>query len=627
MKFFFPSVITMFLALSMLGCGSDDTLNNPENSGSDANTNNRVSSISGVAQKGQFLRGSSVTIYALDKNLNATGLSYPTQTSDDMGSFSVSNVKADYIDVKVNGYYYNENRNATSTSTINLQALAASGSKVNVNILTTLAYNRIKHLVGTGMCFADAQNRAQIEVLTALGFGNSITENFTKMNIADGGDANGLLLAASLLIQQSRSVGDVSKLISDIAADIEDDGLLTSGLNQEIHKYESNIYLESVISGLISFYEKNGVNTYSIPAFYKFLDTDGDGKKDGDSEYLFKALDANYTSVSDEYMYDVNPGYNAGGFTVSQKILSTIPFTVSCDADWISVEKTLITENIYEVKIVAQPNTGENRTAHIIYTSDAGVQLSLSTYQQKAPDNVVPQRLVFPYDQRVETLMSNGVGVNGKTYSVSKTSTGYTMFYVDVPSTDKSDKYQLYFPTDMISMPDGYGSFKLTIPSIISLNQVPYISQLDNTSYNIGNPAAAQFITASPVILTPVIWNVESGTLDNVDHIILSSDYPICGSAMYSISNGTVNMNDIRIIESKTRPNAEGKYTIKVIANQGNSLDDKEIPDYNKVISHGNLTIPVLQYNIPVTAVLYDKNGNIISEYNTVSTDIEGRTR
>lgn len=264
-------------SLGFMSCGDNDE----EDAGGSSGGGKYAGTISGVAQKGQFLRGSSVTIYALDKNLDASGLSYPTQTTDDMGSFTVSNVDASFIDVKANGYYYNENKKETSNSTINLQAVAAIGSNVNVNLLTTLAYNRIKFLVKTGLSFTDAQRRAQIEVLTALGLGNTTTSNFTDMNIAGSGDANGLLLAASLLIQQDRSVGDVSKLISDIAVDIEEDGILSSELNQEIHKYEHHINVGDVIRGLINFYNKNKVENFSIPAFYKFLDTDRDGKMDG----------------------------------------------------------------------------------------------------------------------------------------------------------------------------------------------------------------------------------------------------------------------------------------------------------------------------------------------------------
>lgn len=559
----------------------------------------KVASISGVAQKGQFLRGSSITIYALDKTLNASGLSYPTQTIDDLGSFTVNNVNADFIDVKANGYYYNENRGETSKSTINLQALAKSNSTVNVNLLTTLAYNRIKHLVAAGANFSDAQSRAQIEVLTALGLGNSTSANFTDMNIAGSGDANGLLLAASLLIQQDRSVGDVSKLISDIAADLEDDGLLSSDLNQEIHKYERNIYVSSIISDLIKFYEKNKVENFSIPTFYSFLDTDGDGKKDGEADFIFKSIGAVDAIAAHELM-EINSGYSAGGFSLTEKFLSTIPFKAESDASWISIEKRNVAENIYAVDIVAQPNTGENRTAHVSFTDNSGKELKRYTYQQKAPDVLVPQRFVVWYSRENNFPSADVIGINGKTYNVVKftpdTYYGYgsnNCWYVDMPYTDKQDRYQLYFPTDMLSMPDGYGMFKLSVPESMTSDVFPFVAQLEN---NVSNPARVIFRSASPSISVNVI--------DSYDHVVLTSDEPICGSANYIIRNGEIDLRNPQIIEQETHAGNNGQYKMTI-----------------QVRPNGNNHIPVLQCNALVHVQCYNSVGQLIHEYDDYSHD------
>ena len=590
-------IITLFTIIVITSCGSENNLSENETNPEKNQTEQLTTNISGVAQKGQFLRGSSITIYALDKNLSATGLSYPTQTFDDMGSFSVNNITADFVDVKANGYYYNENTGATSNSTINLQAIAARNGIVNVNILTTLAYNRIKYLVKNGLSFTDAQNRAQIEVLTALGLGNSTSTNFTNMNIADSGEANGLLLAASLLIQQNRSVGDASKLISDIAADIEEDGLLSADLNQEIHRNERNIYVGSVIEGLINFYNKNNVTSYSIPAFYKFLDTDGNGIMDGTGD-LFKGIDPDETTLND--ITNINPGYDAEGFTITKRFLSTIPFNVESDAEWLSVEKKLILENIYAVTMVAQANKGVNRTANVIFTSETGNQLAKYVYKQKMVDELVPQRFVFPYDPTIESLVSSGIGVNGKIYDILRSSTNNIVYYVDIPHVDKKEKYQLYFPTSMVSMPNDYGTFKLTIPSIISSGDMPFISQREGNIEPITNPTSARFVVASSVIYIP--------NIQNTDHIILSSEHAICGSAIYSISEGRIDKDNPQIIESETKADSNGQYTLYVRVNSRNRANN-------------DLFIPVLKCNIPVNIKLYDSSNSLISEGTYYSTN------
>ena len=109
----------------------------------------------GAVQKGPFLKGSQITVFALNKDLLATGESYPSQISDDLGAFSISSLmKADCIELRVNGYYYNENRKTVSEAPLSLQAVAsADREKVNVNLLTTLSFLRIKKLVAEGMNF------------------------------------------------------------------------------------------------------------------------------------------------------------------------------------------------------------------------------------------------------------------------------------------------------------------------------------------------------------------------------------------------------------------------------------------------------------------------------------------
>ena len=591
-QLFFYSLIALLVATSLFfsACSSSDD-------GESGSGEKPMSVISGVAQKGQFLRGSSITIYALDKMLNASGLSYPTQTTNDLGAFSVSNVNADFIDVKANGYYYNENKGETSQSTINLQAVAETKNNVNVNLLTTLAYNRIKHLVSKGLTFSEAQNRAQIEVLTALGLGNSNSTNFTEMNIAGSGDANGLLLAASLLIQQDRSVGDVSKLISDIAADIEEDGILSSELSQEIHENESYINVSDVINGLVKFYEKNKVENFNIPSFYKFLDTDGDGKMDGTAEYIFKNI--NYSEIWYEDPWDMNRGHDANGFSCTLNILSTIPFNVESDASWLSVEKKIVAENIYVVNVVAQRNTGENRTANVIFTNNSGKELAKYSYQQKAPDALIPQRIFFGYNSELNHFVKDKMGVNGKTYDVSTSNRDYLYGYyrfIDIPNGDKQERYQVYFPTNMISMPDGYGTYRLTIPETITSDDFPFITQREDNDYNpMTNPTSIRFLQACPAIVLDLV-------VDETDYVVLTAEVPLAGSAIYNIQNGEVDMTNPQIKNQSIKAN-NGLYTLTVKINHQDT-------------GYHRYYIPVLLLDAYVTAQYYNKDGQIgITQY------------
>ncbi len=111
--------------------------------------------ISGFAQKGQFIKGSNITIYALDKDLSATGESYPSTIKNDLGEFSISaKVTAPYLELKAEGYYFIENTGNLSEAPIYLNALVSSTQqKVNVNLLTTITNGRIKKLIHEGKSF------------------------------------------------------------------------------------------------------------------------------------------------------------------------------------------------------------------------------------------------------------------------------------------------------------------------------------------------------------------------------------------------------------------------------------------------------------------------------------------
>ena len=106
----------------------------------------------GYVQKGQLLKGSSLTAFSLNPNMASTGESFPSSIKDDLGSFSLSMTShAPFYELKAEGYYFNENTGEISEAPIYLSALVSSSQKdVNVNVLTTLTNGRIKKLIGEG---------------------------------------------------------------------------------------------------------------------------------------------------------------------------------------------------------------------------------------------------------------------------------------------------------------------------------------------------------------------------------------------------------------------------------------------------------------------------------------------
>ena len=76
----------------------------------------------GYAQKGPFVNGSSVTISELDANLDQTGRVYLTTISDNSGSFEKKNIElvSNYVELKVDGYYFDEISGQTSIGQMTL---------------------------------------------------------------------------------------------------------------------------------------------------------------------------------------------------------------------------------------------------------------------------------------------------------------------------------------------------------------------------------------------------------------------------------------------------------------------------------------------------------------------------
>ena len=212
-------------------------------------------SIAGYAQKGQFIKGSTIIVYALNNKLLATGESFPSTIKDDLGSFTISaKITAPYIELKAEGYYFIENTGETSTAPIYLNALVnSSQEKININLLTSLTSGRIKRLINEGKSFDAAKKQAEKELIDIFSFQQEdITLGFEKMNISEDGNSNAMLLAISCLIQERRNAGEVQKIISDISSEFEANGSLSEKLLNEIFDEYRQVSISDVVRNLVT---------------------------------------------------------------------------------------------------------------------------------------------------------------------------------------------------------------------------------------------------------------------------------------------------------------------------------------------------------------------------------------
>ncbi len=234
-------------------------------------------SINGNIQKGPFIQGSSITIQPLNKQLKPIGQMFTTQTANDAGLFELDGVNSKFADIIATGYYFDEVVGKISSSMLTLRSIAdlEGGAATNVNILTTLTYNRIKNLVtNDGKDVAEAQNQAEKELYTALGIPADLQPNVScgAMNIANNGEGDGLLLALSAILQDGRSVGELTEYISKFAYDLADDGQVSETLVEKFNLDGRHVlrFDVRIKNNLKARYEDLGIEC-NIPEFSQYM--------------------------------------------------------------------------------------------------------------------------------------------------------------------------------------------------------------------------------------------------------------------------------------------------------------------------------------------------------------------
>lgn len=190
-------------------------------------------SVSGLVQKGPFIRSSSISIQEMNAQFEPTGTTYETETIDNYGSFAVSSeLGSSLVDIRAQGFYFDEVAGELSSANLTCRVLAdlSFGADVNINILTTLERERVRYLVREeGRSFDEAKQQAKEETLQLFSIPEEDigdTLRFEEMDISEAGDGNAILLAISVILQGDNSVAQLSELISKLSEDLAPDGVV-----------------------------------------------------------------------------------------------------------------------------------------------------------------------------------------------------------------------------------------------------------------------------------------------------------------------------------------------------------------------------------------------------------------
>lgn len=233
------------------------------------------SKLSGFIQKGPFLNGSSVTISELKQDLSQTGKVFNTQIKDNQGTFELTNLQlsSPNVELKAEGFYFNEVTGVVSASQLTLFALAdiTNISSLNVNVISTLEKARVEKLVAGGLSFAEAKKKAMNEILAIFSLSKSDIQSSELLDINKTGDNNAILLAISAILQGYRSEAELSELLANLSADISADGKLDSEtLGTALISHAKFLNPTKIRENLEKRYKEIGV-TAQVPAFEKYI--------------------------------------------------------------------------------------------------------------------------------------------------------------------------------------------------------------------------------------------------------------------------------------------------------------------------------------------------------------------
>lgn len=261
-----PNLLVLFFSTSMIflsSCKKDD--------------NYLISKekLSGFIQKGPFLNGTSIIVSELKSDFAQTGKVFNSQIKDNQGSFEIPSLQlsSPYVELKADGFYFNEVAGEVSTSQLTLNALAdvTNISSLNVNVITTLEKARVEKLVAGGLAFAEAKKNAMNEILAIFSLTKSDIQNSELLDVNKIGDNNAILLAISAILQGYRSEAELSELLANLSSDISVDGKLDSeALGTALISHAKFLNSTKIRENLETRYKEIGA-TAQVPAFEKYI--------------------------------------------------------------------------------------------------------------------------------------------------------------------------------------------------------------------------------------------------------------------------------------------------------------------------------------------------------------------
>jgi len=255
----FPIILVMFF---FGGCSSG---------GSDSSSIS--SSLSGVAQKGAFLKDSNVSLCKLNEKMDCTADVLEAKVSDDKGSYEFKTLPWSGLSrLTISGYYLDELTGTTSLSPATITAIVNIKSnqkqKTNTNLLTDMRAKRMKDLVEKGKSVDEASDESMDDVKKLF---NVSSDDFTSLDLVDfsAGKAsvNAELLRISAAVANAQDpVGTLEELMK-IYKDGGIEAVLNSTLYRTLMGLIQKVKVKEVLTKMVGADEANAASITNITPF------------------------------------------------------------------------------------------------------------------------------------------------------------------------------------------------------------------------------------------------------------------------------------------------------------------------------------------------------------------------
>lgn len=488
-KFWFLAAISVLL----ISCGKD-----PQGGDEGKETKEVQCNLKGYAQKGQFIKGSQVTAFAVGADMVATGESFPANISDDLGTFAITGkTEAPYLELRAEGYYFNEVTGEVSSSPMYLEAFVKSNdTAANINLFTTIIRPRVKKLIAGGATYEKAVEQAQKELLsskyvTDMGFSGSVNA-FDELDITGQSDADGILLALACKVLNQRTASQVTTLVQELASELEEEGKISY---MEMVNSGFEVQPFSVMSNMANYYAEKKLNITTIPPFHKYF-----------GEQYQKPFLIVENGAIDVY----NPAFSTPdernyGFN----ILATEEFTVESNLADAVIEKKHIIGPAYYVTCTIPANEGADDRDYTITFKDASGK-ELDSREGTQGGNVQYLLIQYATSTKSDITVSDGtegnpfeegveVSVNGKTYSLERLDALYGELGVKVAP---AESYIVSYPAGKVSSGGHIAKVQASVAADQTSGQQMYFygALAPYEGLPIGNPARVQMKMCLSVI-------------------------------------------------------------------------------------------------------------------------------